>query len=78
MKTAILLPDSVYEEAETLSQQLGLSLNELYTKALKDYLERHSREQRLNKLNEVYGQESSQLDPVISKMQYMSLPQEDW
>lgn len=35
MKTAISLPDSVFEEAEALAQQLGLSRSELYTKALK-------------------------------------------
>lgn len=33
MKTAISLPDSVFEEAEALAQKLGLSRSELYTNA---------------------------------------------
>lgn len=79
MKTAISLPDPIFEEAEALAQQLGMSRSELYTKALKAYLKRYNnRERMLSQLNEVYSQESSELDPVMAKMQFMSLPHEDW
>jgi metal-responsive CopG/Arc/MetJ family transcriptional regulator len=78
MKTAISLPDSVFEEAEALAQQLGLSRSELYAKALQAYLKRYNRSQILMRLNQVYAQESSDLDPVMAKMQFMSLPHEDW
>ncbi|WP_017305475.1 hypothetical protein [Spirulina subsalsa] len=78
MKTAISLPDSVFEQAEALAQRLGLSRSELYTKALQVYLERYNRDQILLKLNQVYARESSELDPVMAKMQFMSLPCEDW
>jgi metal-responsive CopG/Arc/MetJ family transcriptional regulator len=78
MKTAISLPDSVFEEAETLAQQLGLSRSELYTKALQTYLKRYNRNQILLKLNQVYSKESFELDPVMARMQFMSLPHEDW
>lgn len=78
MKTAISLPDSVFEEAEGLAQHLGLSRSELYTKALKAYLKKYNRNQILHKLNQVYSQESSELDPGLAKMQFMSLPREDW
>jgi metal-responsive CopG/Arc/MetJ family transcriptional regulator len=78
MKTAISLPDSVFEEAEVLAQQLGLSRSELYIKALQAYLKKCSRSQILFKLNQIYSKESSELDPVMAKMQFMSLPHEDW
>lgn len=78
MKTAISLPDSVFEEAEALAQQLGLSRSELYVQALKSYLAKHNCNQILHKLNQVYSKESSNLDPVMAKMQFMSLPREDW
>ncbi|MGF1571175.1 MAG: hypothetical protein ACFCVD_24385 [Nodosilinea sp.] len=78
MKTAISLPDSVFEQAEALAQQLGLSRSELYTKALQTYLKRYNRAQILLKLNQVYSRESSALDPVMAKMQFMSLPHEEW
>ncbi len=78
METAISLPDVVFEQAEALAQQLGLSRSELYTKALQAYLKRYNREQMLLKLNQVYASESSELDPVMARMQLMSLPHEDW
>lgn len=78
MKTAISLPDPIFEEAEALAQKLGISRSELYTEALKAYLRRYNREQILSKLNEVYSQECSELDSVMAKMQFMSLPYEDW
>jgi metal-responsive CopG/Arc/MetJ family transcriptional regulator len=78
MKTAISLPDPVFEQAEALAQQLGVSRSELYTKALQAYLKRYNRDQRLLKLNQVYARESSELDPVMVRMQIMSLPHEDW
>lgn len=78
MKTAISLPDSVFEEAEALAQQLGVSRSELYKKALQAYLKKYKREQILLKLNQVYSEESSDLDPVMARMQFMSLPHEDW
>ncbi|MDB9312878.1 hypothetical protein PN462_07180 [Spirulina sp. CS-785/01] len=78
MKTAISLPDSVFAEAEALAEQLGLSRSELYTKALQVYLEKYNRSPMLNQLNHVYTQASSEVDPVMAKMQFMSLPHEDW
>lgn len=74
MKTAISLPDSIFEEAEALARQLGVSRSELYTKALKAYLRKYNRNQMLNQLNKVYSEESSELDPVLAKLQFMSLP----
>lgn len=78
MKTAISLPEPIFQEAEALAQQLGMSRSQLYTEALKAYLRRYNREQILAKLNQVYSQESSELDPFLAKMQFMSLPREDW
>jgi metal-responsive CopG/Arc/MetJ family transcriptional regulator len=77
MKTAISLPDPVFEEAESLARQLGVSRSELYTNALKAYLRKYNRDQILNRLNQVYAEESSALDPVLAKIQFMSLPCEN-
>ncbi|MEH1831700.1 MAG: ribbon-helix-helix domain-containing protein [Nostoc sp.] len=78
MKTAISLPDSIFEEAEALARQLGVSRSELYTKALKAYLRKYNRNQILNQLNRVYSEESSEVDPILTRLQFMSLPIEDW
>jgi metal-responsive CopG/Arc/MetJ family transcriptional regulator len=78
MKTAISLPDTVFAEAEAVAQQLGVSRSELYTAALKTYLQKYNRDQMLTQLNQVYAEESSDLDPVVANLQFLSLPHEDW
>jgi metal-responsive CopG/Arc/MetJ family transcriptional regulator len=78
MKTAISLPDSVFAEAEALAKQLGLSRSELYSTALQAYLSKYNRQQILSQLNNVYSEESSDLDSTIATMQLMSLQREEW
>jgi hypothetical protein len=45
---------------------------------LKAYLQKYNHDQILNKLNQIYSEESSDPDPVLTKIQFMSLPSEDW
>jgi metal-responsive CopG/Arc/MetJ family transcriptional regulator len=72
MKTAISIPDNVYESAEKLAQRLGESRSELYTKAVKSYVEKQQGREVTEKLNEVYGSEVSQLDPALTNLQLNS------
>lgn len=44
MKTAISLPDSLFEEAERLATRRGLSRSQLYQEALIEYVQRHDPE----------------------------------
>jgi predicted transcriptional regulator len=41
MKTAISLPDDIFDQAERLARNLDLSRSELYRRALEEYLARH-------------------------------------
>jgi metal-responsive CopG/Arc/MetJ family transcriptional regulator len=72
VKTAISIPDTVYNSAEKLAHRLGESRSELYTKAIKSYVEKHQDKNITEMLNEVYGEESSVLDPVLKKLQTQS------
>ena len=69
MKTAISIPQDVFENAEKYAAEIGMSRSRLYTKAIQDYLQRQSDEAITAKLNEVYGHEDSSLDPPLRKMQ---------
>ena len=42
MKTAVSIPDAIFEEAERLARRIKRSRSELYSRALADYLARHS------------------------------------
>ncbi|SFI36200.1 hypothetical protein SAMN05421753_108101 [Planctomicrobium piriforme] len=79
MKTAISIPDPVFLEAEDAARRLKMSRSELYTKAVKEFLENHgSGDAITSKLNEVYADNDSKLDPVISEIQRRSIGPEKW
>jgi metal-responsive CopG/Arc/MetJ family transcriptional regulator len=78
MKTAVSIPDRVFDSSERLSKRLGISRSELYAKALETFLNSHSRVGLKEELDAVYGTETSDLDPVLMAMQVVSLPREDW
>lgn len=78
MKTAITIPDPLVQNAKLVASQLGITDDELYVRALEAFLQQHLDEVITAKLNEVYTEINSELDPVIQTMQYRSLPQEEW
>lgn len=78
MKTAISIPDNVYNSAEKLANRLGKSRSQLYTQAISSYVAKHRKEAVTEKLNEVYSKENSALDEGLSKMQHKSLFKEEW
>jgi DNA-binding phage protein len=80
MKTAISIPNQVFEAAEQLARRLGMSRSELYTTAVTDFVERYKVEGVTERLNEVYGSnpELSALDPVLQALQLRSMPKDEW
>ena len=80
MKTAISIPDEIFEKAERTAKKLGVSRSELYTKAIRDFVERYRRENLTEKLNEIYfaDESISELDPHLMALQAQSLKREDW
>jgi metal-responsive CopG/Arc/MetJ family transcriptional regulator len=59
MKTAISLPDRLYEEAEKTAQYMGLPRSQLFAKALEEFIEHHNRQRITEKLNEIYAERST-------------------
>ena len=78
MKTAISIPDLIFQAAEGLAHRLGMSRSELYSKAVAEYMETHKNQNVTEKLNEIYGEESSELDEALHTMQTKSIPMEEW
>lgn len=78
MKTAISIPDPLFESAERFARRRGLSRSELYANALRAYLEERRGADITEKLNEVYAEEAEGLDPLLSEMQARSLPEDGW
>ena len=80
MKTAISIPDSMFNAAERLAKRLGISRSELYQRAVISYIERHRADGVTESLDALYDSEgiSGELDPVIEHLQGASIVKEDW
>ena len=78
MKTAISIPDNVFKSAEELASRLGKSRSQLYTQAISNYVKRHRDDNVTKKLDEIYAQFNSKLDPTLKKAQILSLPKDQW
>lgn len=55
MKTAISIPDALFDSAETLASRLGMSRSQLYATALARLLAEHERGQVTARLDAIYG-----------------------
>lgn len=78
MKTAISIPDPVFEAAESMAEHLGVSRSELFSKAIAEYMENHKYQHVTALLNKIYGKEASELDAELAAMQMNVLQQEKW
>lgn len=80
MKTAISIPDRVFEAAERLAKRLGKSRSQLYSEAVAHYVKQYSDTDVTERLNAIYDAEPelSKLDPVLEALQWRSLPKEEW
>ena len=73
MKTAVSIPDDIYEAAEDLAQETGLSRSGLYSQAVAEFVTRRRASDVTEKLNALYGEEDSHLDPLFEEIQLRSL-----
>ena len=78
MKTAISIPDPIFEAADSMAKQLGMSRSEFYRRAVEEYIESSRHENVREALDLVYSEESSAVDEALAQMQFASLPKEDW
>jgi hypothetical protein len=78
MKTEISVPNPIYEAAERLAQELGMSLSELYVAALAAYVATYQNGDVAKKLDEIYAKEESRLEPGLVAIQVAPIGDEKW
>jgi metal-responsive CopG/Arc/MetJ family transcriptional regulator len=80
MKTAISIPDAIFEEAERLARTRGWSRSELYANAVSAYVNSERFLGVREKLDAVYGSnpDDSAVDPLLATAQARSLPRDKW
>ena len=78
MKTAISLPDDLFESADALAKRLGVSRSELYATALAEFLAKHHHAKVTERLDQVYSQQPSRLERPFRRAQTRSVRNTEW
>ena len=78
MKTAISIPDDLFKRAEKAARKLGIARSELYSRAIRTFLESWHAEDVTRTLDSVYSSEPAAVDEALRYMQAISIPSEDW
>jgi len=78
MKTAISLPDDLFESADALAKRLGVSRSELYATAVAEFLAKHQEANVTERLDRVYRQQPGRLERPLRRAQARSLRASEW
>jgi metal-responsive CopG/Arc/MetJ family transcriptional regulator len=78
MKTAISIPDPIFQAAEAMAKRLEMSRSELFTVAVSKYMKDNKYQDVTETLNKLYSNENSNLDTELSVMQFKSISKEAW
>jgi predicted transcriptional regulator len=78
MKTAISLPDEVFDRAEALARKMRKSRSQLYAEALAEYVARHAPDAVTEKMNRVCDELDSGRDDFVSEAARRTLENVEW
>lgn len=78
MKTAISVPNDVFELSEKLAKQLKVSRSKIFAMGVKKLAEEYDEEEIIASINKVCKEVDTSVDPVLFKMAMLSLPKEEW
>lgn len=78
MKTAVSIPDDVFEKAERLARRMKQSRSDLFSQALAEYLARHTPDHVTNAMNQVCAEIGIELAPFRSAAARRTLESVEW
>lgn len=78
MKTAVSLPDEIFEEAERQARRTKKSRSQLYAEAISEYLARHAPDDVTEAMNKVVDRLEESADPFVSAAARRVLERSDW
>jgi len=78
MKTALSLPDDLFETADEFAERARLSRSELYARALREYLARHDEDQIRAVLDALAAEIDTRLSPEVKRAQRKIIQRDEW
>lgn len=78
MKTAVSIPDAIFERAERFARRAKRSRSQLFSDALNEYLNRHSGDEITDAMNRVVDATGGAVDPFTSAASKRTLRSVEW
>ena len=78
MKTAVSVPDDVFERAERLARRENRSRSDVYSAALREYVARYSADEVAEALDRVVSEVGEGIDPFVTAAGRQILESTDW
>lgn len=78
MKTAVSIPDDVFEKAERLARRARKSRSEVYSAALREYVARHAPDDVTDALNSVCDTLGDDHEPFVAAAASRILGKSEW
>jgi metal-responsive CopG/Arc/MetJ family transcriptional regulator len=78
MKTAISLPDDVFEQADKLASRLHVSRSQLYVMALEKFINEHLDQNITEKINAYIEKHGQPVDPVFLNSTLQDMRSVEW
>ena len=78
MKTAVSIPDEVFEKVERFARRAKRSRSEVFSAALKEYIARHSPDEVTAAINQALESIGDQKDDFVSAAARRILKKTEW
>ena len=78
MKTAISIPDEIFQTAERLARRMNKSRSELYSRALSEYVARHSPDEATEAMNAALNEIGNASDDFVATAARKVLERAEW
>ena len=78
MKTAVSIPDDVFEDAERLASRLRTSRSQLYARALAEFVARHDDDRVTSLMDQAVREAGGEADAFVRAAAQQSLQRVEW
>jgi metal-responsive CopG/Arc/MetJ family transcriptional regulator len=78
MKTAVSIPDEVFNQAEHLAKRLKISRSEIFAKALAEFVSRHAPDAITESFDRVCAELQDEPDPAFQRAARKVLENTEW
>ncbi len=78
MKTAVSIPDDVFEKVERFARRAKRSRSEVFSSALREYMARHAPDEVTDAINRAVDEIGDQKDGFVAEAARRVLEKTDW